>query len=118
MTGRMITRIMALAMVVSVVLSILIVRGFVGASIAVANNYITSHQALKIALQDAEISRRDVFFPTIRRDIEDGTHIYEVDFESGGHEYYYDIDAASGEIIDVDIDTNYSSYMLNKDMIE
>lgn len=65
---------------------------------------ITAEQALEKALDHAKLKKSDVTDIDIDLDRDNGTLIYEVDFNHGGTEYDYDIDAKSGEIISADRD--------------
>ncbi len=62
---------------------------------------ISDARALAIALSDANI--KDVPSRTkVRREIEDGRPVYEVEFDAGDMEYEYTIDAESGMILERD----------------
>ena len=65
---------------------------------------ITSDQALDIALKHAGIAKKDALFPSVKKDYDDGRQVYEVEFYAGFMEYNYDIDVATGSIIEFDID--------------
>lgn len=60
---------------------------------------ITRDEALNIALADAGLKKADVRDIDVELDYERSLKVYEVDFESGGFEYSYDINAISGEIV-------------------
>ena len=64
-------------------------------------------KATEIALEDAGLSADDVTFTKQAPDIDDGVNIYEVEFTSGETQYEYDIDAATGNILDRDTDSIY-----------
>ncbi len=71
--------------------------------------YIGSDEALNIALNDAgtvigAVSELDVEF-----DSERGVMVYEVEFNAGGREYEYDINAKTGEIVKRNIEGDSSS---------
>lgn len=71
---------------------------------AAANNSanqdkISSSEAKSIAFKHAGISSSDVRDLSCELDRENGKLIYEVDFDSNGYEYEYDIDAANGNIL-------------------
>ena len=55
-------------------------------------------KAKSIALNHAGVSENEAYDMEIELDDEDGTLVYEVEFKSGGMEYSYEIDAASGAI--------------------
>lgn len=62
-------------------------------------SYIGNDAALSAALTHAGLSRDSVKNIEIELDYEYGLMVYEVEFESGGAEYEYGIDARSGDII-------------------
>lgn len=64
-------------------------------------------KATEIALEDAGFKESDVKFTKQNPDIDDGVNIYEVEFTSGETKYEYDIDAATGKILDRDTDSIY-----------
>ena len=64
-----------------------------------ARKYIGKDAAIKIALAHAGLERSAVRDLKCELDRENGTMVYEVEFESGQFDYEYDIDAASGKIL-------------------
>ena len=56
-------------------------------------------KAKSIALHHAGVSENKAYDMEIELDDEDGTLVYEVEFKSGGMEYSYEINAASGAIL-------------------
>ena len=56
-------------------------------------------KAKSIALNHAGLSENEAYDMEIELDDEDGTLVYEVEFQSGNVEYSYEIDAASGAIL-------------------
>ena len=64
-------------------------------------------KATEIALADAGFSADAVEFTKQNPDIDDGVNIYEVEFVNGETRYEYDIDAATGNILDKDTDSVY-----------
>ena len=56
-------------------------------------------KAKSIALNHAGVDANTVYDMNIQLDVEDGTSIYEVEFKSGNREYEYEIDAATGAIL-------------------
>lgn len=60
---------------------------------------IGSQQALEIACADAGVSYKDIVFEEVTPVYENGTELYDIDFNTDEHEYEYKIDAATGEII-------------------
>lgn len=61
--------------------------------------YIGEMKALEIALAHAGISEADIMTYKMDMDVEKGVMVYEIEFEYGGYEYEYDIDARTGEIV-------------------
>ncbi len=73
-------------------------------SVAQSNNSavepaISRDRAKEIAFEHAGVKADSVYDLEVEPDRDFGTLHYEVDFESGGYDYSYDIDAQSGEII-------------------
>lgn len=56
-------------------------------------------KAKSIALNHAGVSENEAYDMDIELDDEDGTLVYEVEFKSGGMEYSYEINAATGTIL-------------------
>ena len=56
-------------------------------------------KAKSVALNHAGVSENKAYDMEIELDDEDGTLVYEVEFKSGGMEYSYEINAASGAIL-------------------
>ena len=56
-------------------------------------------KAKSIALNHAGVSENQAYDMDIELDDEDGTLVYEVEFKSGGMEYSYEINAATGAIL-------------------
>lgn len=56
-------------------------------------------EAKSTALSDAGLTESEVTFAKTKTDYDDGISIYEIEFYTLTHEYEYDIDAVSGEII-------------------
>ena len=71
-----------------------------------ASNRITLEEAKKVALDDAKLTATDVTFTKAKLDYDDGRAVYEIEFYSGAKEYDYEIDAATGRILEKDIDIN------------
>lgn len=65
---------------------------------------IGSVKAKSIALSHAGVSESQTTEMKVQQDRDDGRLEYEVEFKSGGKEYEYTIDAASGTILDYEID--------------
>ena len=71
-----------------------------------ASNRITLEEAKKVALDDAKLTAADVTFTKAKLDYDDGRAVYDIEFYSGAKEYDYEIDAATGRILEKDIDRN------------
>ena len=56
-------------------------------------------KAKSIALNHAGVSENEAYDMEIELDDEDGTLVYEIEFKSGGMEYSYEINAATGAIL-------------------
>ena len=56
-------------------------------------------KAKSIALNHTGVSENEAYDMNIELDDEDGILVYEVEFKSGGMEYSYEINAATGEIL-------------------
>ena len=65
---------------------------------------ITAEQAQNIALQDANVTADTVKYLSALPDRDNGRLYYDVSFWNDGTEYEYEIDAATGEIVSVDVD--------------
>ena len=65
---------------------------------------ITKEQALQIALDDAGYKKTDVTLPKVKKDIDDGMEIWEVEGHGGRREDSYDIAVSDGQIMDFDLD--------------
>lgn len=63
------------------------------------SGYITRDKAAEIALTHAGINASDAVFDDREFDFENGRPVYELEFMSGGQEYEYDIDAATGGVL-------------------
>lgn len=61
---------------------------------------ITKERALEIALSHAKLSEGDIVLKKAEIDRDDGRISYEIEFNAGGIEYEYEIDAQNGNIID------------------
>ncbi|MGL6294734.1 PepSY domain-containing protein [Eubacterium aggregans] len=60
---------------------------------------ITAEKAKEMALTKAGVKESDTYELKVETGTENGRRAYEVDFKAGGHEYEYDIDYSTGEII-------------------
>ena len=68
------------------------------------NGDVGQENAINTALKHAGFSRSQVTGLKAEKNYDDGRLIYEVEFYVGTTEYDYDIDAATGAVVDVDID--------------
>lgn len=65
---------------------------------------LTGDEALGIALDHAGVERSQAHIDDLELDSDDGLLSWEVEFEAGGLEHEYDIDARSGQILDFEQD--------------
>ena len=65
---------------------------------------ITADEAKSIALKHAGVKAEDAVFEKAEKNYDDGRLVYEVEFRSAGHEYDYEIDAKTGEILKAEKD--------------
>lgn len=65
---------------------------------------VTKLQALDIALKHAGYDMDDTLYTKVKKDHDDGMEVYEVEFRVGFVEYDYEIEVASGQILNFDID--------------
>ncbi len=65
---------------------------------------IGADQAKAIALQHAGVTEAEVSRLYVEREYDDGRPEYQVEFHMGTSEYEYEIDAATGKIVDYDLD--------------
>ncbi len=68
--------------------------------------YIGMDRAKSIALEHAGFTADQVRFTHTRMDRENGAVVYEIEFRQGRTEYEYEIDAATGRVLDVDRDAH------------
>ena len=67
-------------------------------------SYIGLDKAKSIALQQAGVSSSQATFVKVEQDWDDGRMEYEIEFYVGRTEYEFTIDAATGAILDMDVD--------------
>ena len=65
---------------------------------------ISRDRAIELALDNAGVTLEEVRDLEAELDRERGGVFWEVDFESGGYEYSYDIDSKTGEVTKVERD--------------
>ena len=81
-----------------------------GAVSVLAAESTTQEDALKIALDDAGLSKDDVTIDDIEKGQEQGASVYEIEFWTDSKEYEYDIALADGEIVSREWElTDYSA---------
>ena len=72
------------------------------------SKYITSDEALAVALSDAGLAQNQIADLEIDYDIENGVLTYEIEFKGNGKEYEYEINASKG-VIEREIESASSS---------
>lgn len=70
------------------------------------STYIGMDRAKAIALEHAGLTASQVIFTHASMDRDDGRTVYEIEFRQGRTEYEYKIDAASGRILEHEMDTH------------
>ncbi|MFC4805402.1 PepSY domain-containing protein [Filifactor villosus] len=73
-------------------------------SAAPTNNNIGLEKAKSIALKDARVHPSNAFFVKAALDYENGKMVYDIEFYHKNKEYDYEIDAATGKILEKDND--------------
>ncbi|MDO5112410.1 MAG: PepSY domain-containing protein [Clostridia bacterium] len=66
---------------------------------------VTAEEAKKSALTHAGVAEGDTSRMRVKEDREDGAMVFDVEFTAGDTEYEYEISAATGEVLSMDIDT-------------
>lgn len=69
-----------------------------------ADTLIGKDKAKSIALNHAGVKAADIRDYSCELDSDDGRKVYEIDFDCGGYEYSYEINAVTGKIIDSEKD--------------
>ena len=67
--------------------------------ISESDEYIGSNRALEIALQKAGVDKANAKKVEVSLDADERVLKYGVEFEAGGFEYDYDVNAKTGEVI-------------------
>lgn len=67
-----------------------------------SDTIISEDEAKGIALKDANLKDSEISKFRIKLERDDGIQKYDIDFNSGKHEYDYEIDATSGKILEKD----------------
>lgn len=65
---------------------------------------ISREKARSIALSDASLSAAEVSFTKAKLEKDDGLRKYEIEFIKGSTEYEYEIDAATGSVLEYDVE--------------
>ena len=71
---------------------------------SVSTGEITIDAAKEIALKDAGLTSSQVYFKKAKLDRDDGRMVYDVEFICNGYEYEYEIDRATGAILERDVE--------------
>ncbi len=69
-----------------------------------ANGLISADEAKEIALEHSKENANNVRMKKAKLDHDDGVYVYEIEFYTASHEYEYEIDAATGRVIEYDVD--------------
>lgn len=69
---------------------------------ATGNSYIGEAKAKELALKDAGLAAGNVRFTDVELEVEGQKAKYEIEFISGNYEYDYDIDARSGDVLEME----------------
>ena len=64
---------------------------------------LTREEAIQVALDRVCLKEEAVTFTKIELDRDDGRQIWEIEFISAGVEYDFDIDARTGNVLEMDI---------------
>ncbi len=97
------TKIIIISIICVVVLLLL---GALGYFIYIKSTYISKDVVKEIILNDTKLNEKDVTFKDIDLDLDDGLHVYDVEFYYNRVEYSYEIDAKTGKIITSDFINN------------
>lgn len=71
-------------------------------------------EAKQIVLEDAGVSEADVTFTKTKEEKDDGRQIYDLEFYTADQEFEYELDAASGSILDKNEETRKTSAVSNQ----
>lgn len=63
--------------------------------------YIGEESARQAALTHAGLTPQDILLTETKLDYEHGKMVYEIEFYAGGYEYEYDIDALTGDVLEM-----------------
>ncbi|OON92341.1 MAG: hypothetical protein ATN34_02565 [Epulopiscium sp. Nele67-Bin002] len=79
---------------------------------ATTTGLISQEQAKQIAFTHAGVTATDVIFEDIKLEFDDGKFEYDFEFTVGATEYDYEINATTGDIIDIDYEIDNSMYRM------
>lgn len=65
---------------------------------------VTLEQAKQIALEKAGVAADGAVFAKAHRDFDDGRAVYDLEFWAGGREYELDVDAATGDVTEFEVE--------------
>ena len=68
-------------------------------SITIENSKISKEKAIEIALENAKLKRDDIRELKAELELEANGLFWEIDFEYGGYDYSYEINAKDGKIV-------------------
>lgn len=68
------------------------------------SHYITLEKAKEIALAQAGVKASAAVFDDKEFDLDDGSAVYELEFEANGNEYEYDVNAVTGKVMKAEHD--------------
>lgn len=74
---------------------------------------VSMEEAKTIALNDAGVNAEDARFYETKGDYEDGKVVYEIEFVAGNIEYDYEIEKATGKILNKDHEIESENYVRN-----
>ena len=89
---------MAMVLVVVMMLAL-------GASVFAATGPLTVDQAKEIALRYTDVNAADAVFTKAYQTVDDGRHVYEIEFAAGNMKYEMDVDANTGSIDEFEKET-------------
>ena len=72
---------------------------------------VSMEEAKTIALNDAGVNAEDARFYETKGDYEDGKVVYEIEFVAGNIEYDYEIEKATGKILNKDHEIESENYV-------
>ena len=70
----------------------------------VVGGRISKDEALTLAMEHAKVTKEQIHYKHVERDLEDGIMIYDISFVCNGIECEYDVDAETGEILSIEMD--------------